>query len=70
MSSGFYDLGVDYADYKKLYKDAEASGDIEDIIDLDDGDEFQCDGYLILTKREYRLFEHGVNMEKCILVGV
>ena len=49
-SSGFYDLEVKYADGKKLYKDAEDSGTIEDIIYLDDGDEFQRDGYLILTE--------------------
>ena len=61
---------MDYADEKKLYKDAEDSDAIEDIIYLDDGDEFQRDGYLILTEREYCLFEHGVKMEKCILVGV
>ena len=61
---------MDYADEKKLFKDAEDSDAIEDIIYLDDGDEFQRDGYLILTEQEYRLFEHGVKMKKCILVGV
>ena len=61
---------MDYTDEKKLYKDAKDSDAIEDIKYLDDGDEFQRDGYLILTKREYRLFKHGVKMEKCILVGV
>jgi hypothetical protein len=61
---------VDCSDDKNLYKDAKNSGAIKDIIYLDNGDKFQRDGYLILTEREYRLFEHGVKMEKCILVGV
>ena len=42
---------MDYADEKKLYKDDEDNGDIEDIIYFDDEDEFPRDGYLILTKR-------------------
>ena len=61
---------MDYTDEKKLYKNAKDNNAIEDIIYLDDWDEFQRDGYLILTKPEYRLFEHRVKMEKCILVGV
>ena len=52
-----------HTDEKKLYKDAGDSGAIEDIIYLDNGDEFQRDGYLIQNKHDYHLIENGAKME-------
>lgn len=68
---GFYDLNYDYDNQNDGdYYDNEEEDSNPDVVTTHRTKSFQRDEDLILTEKEDRLFEHTVETEKCILVGV